>query len=520
MPRPPSLRLRRPRATLLTIAALLATSVGVAGALTACGTNAAPVSTIGKVAFDKPLAIPPLATSTMDAQGRRVFELTARQGESTFANGEVSKTMGYNGSYLGPTIVANRGEKVLVHLRNALEVATTVHWHGMHLPARADGGPHQIITPGGERSPSWTIDQQASTLWYHPHPHGTTTDQVSHGLAGMFIIHDEAELAVPIPHDYGVDDIPLVVQDVDFTASGGIATANRGFVGPTGSHLLVNGVLGPYLDVTTDVTRLRLLNASASRVYNFGFSDGREFDLIGTDGGLLEKPWQTASVQLSPGERAEVLVRMAPGERVTLRSTPPDLGINPVIARANSGADSFDVLQLRASEQLASKGTVPAALVPMTRMPESSAVKERSFTLNGLQINDRAMDINRIDEVVTVGTTEIWDVENGMSMPHSFHVHDVQFQLLSVDGEAPPPELAGWKDTVYLRPEVDYRLIMHFADYTDPNLPYMYHCHMLWHEDQGMMGQFVVVKPGQAAGRPPALPAEHTANKGLNHDHH
>ena len=516
----PAPRLRRPRATLATLAALMTAALGITVGLTACGADATPVNTIGKVAFDIPLAIPPLAASTIDPQGRRVFELTAQEGESSFVPGGKSRTMGYNGDYLGPTLVAERGEKVVVRLHNGLPVPTTVHWHGMHLPAKADGGPHQMIEPGGERSPSWTIDQQAATLWYHPHPHGTTTGQVSRGLAGMFILHDEAERALPIPHEYGVDDIPVVVQDADFTSSGGIDTGAPGFVGPTGGRLLVNGTLGPFLDVTTDVVRLRLLDASASRIYRFGFSDGREFALIGTDGGLLEKPWRTASVQLSPGERAEVLVRMTPGETVTLRSTPPDLGINPVIARMNAGTDSFDVLQLRASEALASVGTVPDSLVPMERMTASSASTERDFQLDGVQINGRGMDVNRIDEVVTVGSTEIWNVRNGMSMPHSFHVHDVQFQILSVGGNPPPPELAGWKDTVYLRPDTEYRLIMQFTDYTDPKLPYMYHCHLLWHEDQGMMGQFVVVEPGQKAGTPPPLPNEESSSEGNSHDHH
>lgn len=122
------------------------------------------MNTIGKVAFDTPLAIPPLAASTVDAQGRRVFELTAQEGASSFVPGGKSRTMGYNGNYLGPTLVAERGEKVLVKLHNGLPVPTTVHWHGMHLPAKADGGPHQTIEPGGERSPSWTIDQQAGQM--------------------------------------------------------------------------------------------------------------------------------------------------------------------------------------------------------------------------------------------------------------------------------------------------------------------------------------------------------------------
>lgn len=507
-------RLRRPRATLITIAVAVLASVGVSVALSSCGfVGGGTVSTVGVVDFDTPLAVPPLAESTIDDRDRRVFDLTAREGSSGFLTGEETTTWGFNEPYLGPTLRAKRGETVVVNVHNDLAVPTTVHWHGMHLPARMDGGPHQMIEPGGDWSPNWDIDQPASTLWYHPHPHGETEKHVTMGLAGMFIIDDDAEGSLPLPREYGVDDIPLIVQDVRFTDGNQLTTSTRGFIGPVGNQLLVNGTLGPYLDVTTDVVRLRLLNASAARIYDFGFSDGRFFALIGTDGGLLEKPYETDHVQLSPGERAEVLVRMVPGEAVILRSTPPDLGIGGVAAGMNAGNDSFDVLELRASGALASVGTVPDALVPLARMKETDATVHRRFRLDGLTINDEKMDMSRIDEVVRVDTTELWTVVNGMSMPHSFHVHDVQFQLLSVGGESPPPELAGWKDTVYLRPAVEYRLILRFTDYTDPDFPYMYHCHLLWHEDQGMMGQFVVIGPGQQAGTPP------TTIEGHDHEH-
>jgi suppressor of ftsI len=243
-----------------------------------------------------------------------------------------------------------------------------------------------------------------------------------------------------------------------------------------------------------------LLNASAARVYDFTFADHRDFDLIATDGGLLTAPDTTDHLQLSPGERGEILVSMSPGERVVLQSTPPDLGVDPGSAFANAGTDSFDVLQLRASASLTEVGTIPATLAPIERFTEPEATAERSFTLDGTEINGADMEMGRIDEVVTLGSVEIWNVKNDMGAPHSFHVHDVQFQVLSIDGAPPPPELAGWKDTVYLRPNVQYRLIMQFTDYSDPDHPYMYHCHLLAHEDSGMMGQFVVVKPGQRPG--------------------
>jgi FtsP/CotA-like multicopper oxidase with cupredoxin domain len=520
-------RLRRPRATAISLGIAVAI-VGVLTVLSGCGvTGGGTIDTVGRVAFERPLAIPPLAQSIRDAQGRRVFDLTARQGVSRFLPGKDTTTWGYatdgdESAYLGPTLRATRGERVLINVHNRLSEETSVHWHGMHLPARMDGGPHQMIQPGGTWSPTWSIDQPATTLWYHPHPHGETEKQVTMGLAGMFIVDDPLEAALPLPREYGVDDIPLIVQDARFTDDGQLTTSTRGFIGPIGDRLLVNGTVGPYLVVTTDVVRLRLLNASAARVYNFGLSDGRDLALIGTDGGLLGTPYETDAIQLSPGERAEVLVRMKAGETVTLRSTRPDLGVPGVIAGANAGNDTLDVLELRAAGTLATVGTVPAALVPMPRMNASDATVRRQFRLDGFNINNRQMDLGRIDETVELGATEIWTVTNTVSMPHSFHVHDVQFRLASIGGQPPSPELAGWKDTVYLRPDTEYRLVMHFTDYTDPDFPYMYHCHLLWHEDRGMMGQFVVVKPGHAAGTPPTAHDQKTPidPQGDPHVHH
>jgi len=477
------------------LAALSVTMLALTAALSGCSSAPPTVDTIGEVAFESPLQIPPLAESTTDATGRRTFDLTAREGESHFTVRTTTPTAGYNGAYLGPTIVADRGDDVRMRVHNGLDEPTTVHWHGMHLPAQADGGPHQLVDPGDDWSPEWTVDQPATTLWYHPHPHGETAEQVGRGLAGMFIIHDPAEAALPLPRAYGVDDIPVIVQDVRFDAEGRFTTDTRDYVGPLGDRLLVNGTLGPRFTAVTDVVRLRLVNASPARVYRFALDDGRELALIGTDGGLLERPHATSGVQLSPGERAEVLVRLEPGESVRLQSRDVALGGN-ALTGVNGAADRFDVLELVASAALKTTGTVPAALVPIERLDDFDATAERRFVLDGKQINQQPMDLARIDEVVTLGATEVWNVRNNMAQPHSFHVHDVQFQLLAAAGAPPPPELAGWKDTVLLRGNSDYRLIMGFTDYADAATPYMYHCHLLTHEDDGMMGQFVVVRPG------------------------
>jgi FtsP/CotA-like multicopper oxidase with cupredoxin domain len=482
--------------TLAAIAVVIA-AVMVAGCALS---SSATVNTVGQVRFENRLAIPPLADSELDPEGRRVFTLTAQPGESEFRPGQSTETWGFNGSYLGPTLRASRGERVMVDFRNRLDEATTVHWHGMHLPADADGGPHQVVEPGGSWSPSWEIDQPAATLWYHPHPHGDTEKHVYRGLAGMFILDDADETELDLPREYGVDDVPVIVQDKRFADDGSLIEDERERLGILGDTLLVNGTYGPYLDVSTERVRLRLLNGSTARTYDFGFSDQRDFALIATDGGLLERPAELDRIQLSPGERAEIVVTIEPRERVILRSYPPDLEPGSDTSRKDGGDDTFDVLELRAAAALERSAALPTEFADIPELDPADAAETREFELRSRRINGEEMDMDRIDTVVNKGTTEVWEVENGHGQPHTFHVHDVQFQVLDVDGEDPPPKLSGWKDTIQLPPRVPVRLIMAFEDYADPSSPYMYHCHLLRHEDEGMMGQFVVVEPGEQAG--------------------
>ncbi|MGN9776529.1 multicopper oxidase family protein [Micromonospora sp. H33] len=466
------------------------------------------VDTVGDVDFLNELAIPPLLTGRQEG-GRRVFDLTAGAGERQFLSGRATSTWGFDNGHLGPTLRATRGETVLVNVRNDLPETTTVHWHGMHLPAAMDGGPHQPIRAGATWSPTWKIDQPAATLWYHPHPHGRTAHHVYRGMAGLFIVDEPAASAARLPTRYGVDDVPVIVQDVNL---GDFNQLDEGYsriadVGILGDTLLVNGTVGPYHKVTTERVRLRLVNASPARVYNFGLSGDRPFTLVGTDGGLLPAPHTTERVQLSPGERAEIVVTVRPGERIVLRSYPPELGLDPINSRITGGDDRFDVLELRAADQLTPSPEPAATLADPPRLGvDAAAPAARRFELAGTsQINGLGMDMNRIDFGVTKGTTEVWEVISPFPKPHNFHVHGTQFQVLSVNGAAPPPELAGWKDTVYTTPEVPMRLAVRFSEYADRDVPFMYHCHLLLHEDKGMMGQFVVTEPGQAPGTPPHI---------------
>ncbi len=477
-------------------AALLA----ILGSLAACSN---PVSSpVTDQPVSRPLAIPALDEGTIEADERR-FDLTIAEGTTDFGQAEPTATLGVNASYLGPTLRMRSGDHVRLDVTNALEARTTLHWHGMSVPARMDGGPHQLIEPGATWSPAWVVAQGHGTLWYHAHPHGTTADHVYRGVAGMILVDDATEPAA-LPHEYGLDDIPVIVQDKTFDDDGQLVfdqqgPSSTGFLGDT---IMVNGTVGAYLDVHAARTRLRLLNASTARIYKFGFGDGRTFQLVGTDGGLMTQPVDLERIQLSPGERAEIVVTMAPGETVDLRNYSPDFGPR-VGSNTRFGSGDFQVLQLRAASQLTPSAEVPDQLSAFARIPESSASRTRTFTINAQIINRRPVDMGRIDEVVPQGATEVWVLRNRDPQPHNFHIHTVQFQVLDVDGAAPPPQLQGWKDTVYLAPGSEVRIIATFPEYADPTWPYMYHCHLLWHEDSGLMGQFVVVAPGQTPVAPP-----------------
>ncbi|MCV2488107.1 multicopper oxidase domain-containing protein [Geodermatophilus sp. YIM 151500] len=501
-------RRRRRRITRLLVAALVLVIAGV-GVL-ALAWSRASTDTTGRVIFDRPLAIPPLAPSRSES-GTRVFDLRAGAGTTDFGVGDgVTRTWGFDGAYLGPTLRAERGERVRVDVTNDLGESTTVHWHGHELPAEMDGGPHQAIEPGQTWSPTWTIDQPAATTWYHPHPHGRTAEHVHRGLAGMFLVDDDDSRTLDLPSEYGVDDIPVIVQDKAFTADGQFDHRSGPFspTGVLGDTVLVNGTIGPYLEVDRDKVRLRLLNASGARIYDFGLVDDhghdREFAVIAGDGGLLPSPVTADRIRLSPGERAEIVVGLQPGRDVVLRSHPTDLGADFWNQRFSGGDDRLDVLQLRAADRLVPGPDLPGDLGPPPDLDPADAGVTRAFRLGGTSINGLDMDVRRIDHVGTAGETELWEVTNAGGTPHDFHVHGVRFVVADVDGRRPPPPLRGWKDTVYVAPGTTVRLVLRLPRHADPDSPYMFHCHLLQHEDRGMMGQFLVIEPGQEPGRPPA----------------
>lgn len=453
---------------------------------------------------ENPLYIPPVLEPHIE-NGEKVFDLTVQAGEMEFFNEKHTKTLGFNGNYLGPTLRAHTGDKIRLNITNNLDEATTVHWHGMHLPAAMDGGPHQVINPGETWQSYWTIGNEAATLWYHPHLMGKTGEQVYRGLAGFFIIDDKNSDGLALPKEYGVDDIPLVIQDRQFDGNAQLIyrhVKNTLTAGMLGNTILVNGTRAPYLEVPAKLIRLRLLNGSNARRYNFGFSDDRAFYQIASDGGLLEAPVERTRLLLAPGERAEILVNLSKMEKPIMlisyafvdSSNAIENSVQESLLGGTDEAQQFKVLELRPQTGSFTSPEIPTTLNSIHRFNEADAVRTRQFILEAFTINSKMMDPNRVDEIVKMGDIEIWEVSNNSPTYHPFHIHGVQFLILDRDGKKPPAYEQGWKDTVMVLPQETVRLIMQFRDFSDPHLPYMYHCHILEHEDMGMMGQFVVVQ--------------------------
>ncbi len=461
-----------------------------------------PSSTATNVIRSQPLPIPELLTGT-EIDGQKVYDLTMQQGSMVFVAGQQTATFGYNGNILGPTLLMNKGDDVVINVTNQLGEPTTTHWHGLHLPAAMDGGPHQRIEDGDSWQANYTIMNEAATFWYHPHLHKKTGEHVYRGLAGLFIIKDpQSELA--LPDQYGTDDIPLIIQDRIFNADGSFNYPGT-LIGVKGDTILVNGAVTPTFNAPAQFVRFRILNGSNARIYNLGFSDDRQFYQIGTDGGLLDKPVALTRLRLSSGERAEILVDFSGQENsgVRLVSYSSELdNLSPIWASNAMDKTDFDIMTIAVSLANANPiTTLPISLASINRLQESEANKTRSFELTenfsggdfAFTINGQRMDLNRIDQTIKLNDIEIWEISNNPDMPHPFHIHDIQFLILTRNGEPPPENERGWKDTVLVMPDETVRVITQFTDFADPDIPYMFHCHILEHEDAGMMGQFVVV---------------------------
>lgn len=477
---------------------------------------------VAKAITGQPLRIPPLLDYKTEQDGTKVFRMQVVKGEMALVEGLKTETMGYNGDILGPTIRCRSGDPIRVEIENHLPYVTTNHWHGLHLPAKQDGGPHHMILPGEMWNSQWTVKQEAAMFWYHPHMMHQTGQQVYQGMAGFFFVDTDASDKLGLPSEYGVDDIPLVIQDrlLDSNNQLNYRPKKSDDMGMKGPHILINGGEKPHWSAPAQWVRLRVLNGSNARIYNIGFEGDLTFYQTGTDGGALERPVALKRARLGPAERAEILVNLSEmkGQTLKLMSYSSEImpQMNAQIVTKDHDLDQIDQSDYALMTFSVDKAgnpnamqALPEQLIPIRWIPESQAVNQqrpRPFRLNvmnGFFINRRTMDLARLDFFVKKGDTEIWEIINTSWMSHPFHVHDVQFQILDryntqtgVRSE-PFENERGWKDTVYVEPWERVRIIMEFKEYADPNVPYMVHCHILEHEDDGMMQQFVVLDPNE-----------------------
>jgi FtsP/CotA-like multicopper oxidase with cupredoxin domain len=355
------------------------------------------------------------------------------------------------------------------------------------------------IQPGTFHDYLYPNNQIASTLWYHDHTMARTGAHVIMGLAGFYVLQDDVETALPLPK--GVQDVAVVIQDRLFNPDGSFnySLSNVSIMnGFKGDVLLVNGAVQPYFRVSTRKYRLRILNGSNSRQYELALSTGAPFVQIGSDGGLLPAPVRRSSLFICPGERVEVIVDFA-GESV---------GRQIVLKNLLGSGRTADVMRFDISKKETDTATIPSTLRPIGRIPESIAMKSRQFvlgmTMGNMQpvmtINGLAYDDMRVDADPMLGCTEIWEFVNPMNMYHPMHTHDIMWQVLDRNAAAPPAWEMGWKDTFYVPPNGRVRVIGKFSDYAcDPDMMahlsnYMVHCHILEHDDHGMMAQFKVMR--------------------------
>jgi FtsP/CotA-like multicopper oxidase with cupredoxin domain len=459
------------------------------------------------------------------------------------------------GGYLGPIIRTRRGQRVRIDLVNGLPESTIIHWHGLHVPEAMDGHPRFAVPPGARYVYEFTVRNRAGSYWFHPHPHGRTGKQVYAGLAGLFIVSDDEEAALGLPD--GVQDIALVVQDRNFDndnqfvylggsgggagmrgggmmgrgmgggmmggrTGGGMGPMMAGMMGVLGDAILVNGRAQAIRAVARRPHRLRLLNAANTRTLKLAWSDGTPLSVIATDGGLLAQPTQRDYVMLAPAERIELWVDFAhwpAGNEVALRSLAFEggIGMGGMMSNPSGLADgaAFEVQRFKLKTGPALPGKAPATLAQIAPADAQLAVNfarpkvfEMTMGMMVWGINGESFDMLGASalETVKLGTYEIWEFRNdgrgammGMVMPHSMHVHGLQFRVLSrvmsprfadeYDSVKAGFVDAGWKDTLLVMPGERVRVLLHFADYTGL---FLYHCHMLEHEDSGLMRNYLV----------------------------
>jgi len=414
--------------------------------------------------------------------------------------GQNTQVLAINGSYPGPSVVIQRGSNFTANFINNHTEPATIHWHGINAPELMDGHPKDAIAPGGSYTYTFPVINRGGTYFYHSHADMLTAEHVFKGFAGFFIVDDPAELSLGLPR--GIYDVPLCIQDrraadiPQFTYNPVMNDVMNGFLGDTP---LINGTPEAYFEVSRTLYRFRLLNGSNARIYKIAFSDNRPFHIIATDGGLKDQAVQVTSFFLSPGERTDILVDFSPytiGQNVILKSLPFTA---PGTGTYRQGTE-MNLMRFDITGNTGSGGIIPATMPPINYYNIADIKTTRNFvltmTMSGMHmhlINGLTFEMNRIDWETPLNSLEEWKIVNASNMLHPMHSHSEQFQVYSRNGNTNlPPEDKGWKDTVLINPLETVRVLVKFETYKGI---FLFHCHNLEHEDEGMMLNYKIVDP-------------------------
>jgi FtsP/CotA-like multicopper oxidase with cupredoxin domain len=446
--------------------------------------TATPTTTPTPTPFSHPLLFPPVDTNANVSIG--IDEACVQ-----ILDGPCTNMWTYGGTYPGVTIRRPTGQMTSVTFTNNLAAAAgemTVHNHGNHSSAVNDGQPDSLLIPtGGSRTYIYNgleegANQRGKTQFYHDHRMDVTGRNVWMGLTGMYIVDDPAD---PPTLPSGAFDLPLAIADRQFDVDNQIPYVFDPN-GVTGDKILVNGVYRPYLEVGDRKYRLRILDASNARTYLLTLSTGDSFIQIGTESGLLPAPVSRAEMRMGPAERLDVVVDFA-GE----------LGQNVYLTDLLTG---MPILEFRVTQHVVDDSSIPPTLRPLPDIGEPTVTRNWSFdkTAGHWTINGLRFDPDRVDARPVLGTTEKWIFTNPTGQVHTVHIHDVAQQCISRNGGACYP-YETMKETWYLDPEETLELKLKFTDHIGM---YMLHCHIIEHEDDGMMTQFEVVRPVAPRPRP------------------
>jgi blue copper oxidase len=415
--------------------------------------------------------------------------------------GQTTAALAINDSLPGPTIRLRPRDLFQAEIVNRLSGENLVlHWHGLKPPTAFDGHPNQAVPPGQSYRVEIPITQSPAFCWYHAHTHGSTASQVYRGLAGALVIDDperDAALGLPTGHR----DVPLLIRDWKSNPSYALTYAPSMFEhmwGYLGNQILVNGTPEAWLSVDQGTWRFRLLNACNARVLRIGFDDGRLFSIFASDGGLTGSVEAVTSFDLSPGQRAEILVSFTSvpvGQSVALRSLS-----FPITAPAGGPAgprqgDALLIMNLHV-DQPGNPAPLPVEM-PSPVLPDpSTARRTRQFALgasNGQHtINGQIYQLDRTDFEVPPGEVEIWEFANQTANFHPMHIHGAFFTVLTRNNlPATLPPDRGWRDTVLVYPSETVRVAIRFGPRPGT---FLMHCHNLEHEHE-MMQNFEVLAP-------------------------